>query len=418
MKTIYKLSWKMLKRNKTLNAYIIIQMAAVFAMTIFMVSSITSRFKYYSPFKDYIEKDGYFCNLTSATSILGKYVQKPSDISDSLNGVEASDVQASYRVNISEKNGDNMYSLFSYSYDEGLYNNWIPNIQDGKWLSDIDQKESEEIPVVVYDTNHSIEVGDVLEKQSIEYIVDEHGKEGNITKFFKLKVVGILDDDAEIVYYNKIEYGDCRDAFSSVKQITKDEGYETLYLFRNKDTRSANVFSMSSGIAFINISDSITKEMQDKNQEIILGITDNFMDLRTFKQNSNAYITEEINKLLPIFVCILLLTLIITVSVNAITTYKEITNFALYYICGITWKKTMLISFIHAVIQTVLALFTAIIGMLICSAASLLSNTVLEFHPLQILVCLAMICVNLIFAFIMPFIIIRNNTPKEILTSN
>ena len=156
MKTIYKLSWKMLKRNKTLNAYIIIQMAAVFAMTIFMVSSITSRFKYYSPFKDYIEKDGYFCNLTSATSILGKYVQKPSDISDSLNGVEASDVQASYRVNISEKNGDNMYSLFSYSYDEGLYNNWIPNIQDGKWLSDIDQKESEEIPVVVYDTNHSI----------------------------------------------------------------------------------------------------------------------------------------------------------------------------------------------------------------------------------------------------------------------
>ena len=408
----------MLKRNKTLNTYIIIQMAVVFAMTILIVSSITSRFQYYSPFKRYIEKDGYFCNLTSATSVLGKYVQKPSDISDALSGVEPSNVHASYRVNISEKAGDNMYSLFAYSYDEVLYNNWIPNIQEGKWLSNAEKMESEEIPVVVYDINHSIKVGDVLEKKSMDYIVDEQGKEGNITKYFKLKVVGILSDDAEIVYYNKTEHGDCRDAFSSVKQITMDEGYETLYLFRSEDTRSANVFSMSSGIAFINISDSITKEMQDKNQDIILGITDDFIELRTFKKNSSAYITEEVNKLLPIFVCILLLTLIITVSVNAITTYKEITNFALYYICGITWKKTMLISFIHAVIQTVLALFTAIIGMLICSAVSLLSNSVLEFHPLQILVCLAMICVNLMFAFIMPVIIIRNNTPKEILTSN
>ncbi len=418
MKTICKLSWKMLKRNKTLNAYIIIQMAVVFAMTIFMVSSITSRFKYYSPFEDYIEKDGYFCNLTSATSVLGKYVQKPSDISDALSGVAASDVQASYRVNISEKDGNNMYSLFAYSYDEGLYNNWIPNMQDGKWLSDIDQKESEEIPVVVYDINHSIEVGDVLEKQSIEYIVDELGKEGNITKLFKLKVVGILDDEAEIVYYNKVEYGDCRDAFSSVKQITKDEGYETLYLFRSIDTRSANVFSMSSGIAFINISDSITKEMQDKNQEIILGITEDFMELQTFKQNSSAYITEEVNRLLPIFICIFLLTIIITISVNAITTYKEISNFALYYICGLRWKGTMLISLIHAVFQTIISVFLAVISMIVCSFTDILADTVLGFHPIQIVVCFAMIFINLIFAFIMPFIIIRNNTPKEILTSN
>ncbi len=418
MKTICKLSWKMLKRNKTLNAYIIIQMAVVFAMAIFMVSSITSRFQYYSPFKDYIEKDGYFCNLTSATSVLGKYVQKPSDISDSLNGVNECDVQASYKVNISEKDADNMYSLFAYSYDEGLYNNWIPNMQEGKWLSDIDQKESEEIPVVVYDINHSIEVGDVLEKQSIDYILDDHGNEGNITKVFKLKVVGILDDDAEIVHYNKVEYDDCRDAFSSVKKITKNEGYETIYLFRSEDTRSAGIFSMSSGIAFINISDSITKEMQDENQIIILGITDNFMELPTFKQNSSDYITEEVNKLLPIFICIFLLTIIITISVNAITTYKEISNFALYYICGITWRGTMLISLIHAVIQTIVSVFLAVISMIVCSFTNILSDTVLEFHSIQIVVCFAMIFINLIFAFIMPFIIIRNNTPKEILTSN
>lgn len=418
MKTICKLSWKMLKRNKMLNAYIIIQMAVVFAMTIFMVSSITSRFQYYSPFKDYIEKDGYFCNLTSATSVLGKYVQKPSDISDALSGVEESDVQASYRVNISEKDGDNMYSLFAYSYDEGLYNNWIPNMQDGKWLSDIDQQESEEIPVVVYDINHSIKVGDVLEKRSIDYTVDDQGNEGNMIKFFKLKVVGLLDDDAEIVYYNKVEYGDCRDAFSSVKKITKNEGYETIYLFRSEDTRSAGIFSMSSGIAFINISDSITKEMQDENQMIILGITNNFMDLPIFKQNSSDYITEEVNKLLPIFICIFLLTIIITISVNAITTYKEISNFALYYICGMRWKGTMLISLIHAVIQTIFAVFLAVISMIVCSFTNILAATVLEFHPLQIVVCFAMILVNLIFAFIMPFIIIRNNTPKEILTSN
>lgn len=418
MKTICKLSWKMLKRNKTLNVYIIIQMAVVFAMTIFMVSSITSRFQYYSAFKDYIEKDGYFCNLTSATSVLGKYVQKPSDISDSLNGVKECDVQASYKVNISEKDADNMYSLFAYSYDEGLYNNWIPNMQDGKWLSDIDQKESEEIPVVVYNINHSIKVGDVLEKQSIEYIVDDQGNEGNITKVFKLMVVGILDDDAEIVHYNKVEYDDCRDAFSSVKKITKNEGYETIYLFRSEDTRSAGIFSMSSGIAFINISDSITKEMQDENQIIILGITDNFMDLPIFKQNSSDYITEEVNKLLPIFICIFLLTNIITISVNAITTYKEISNFALYYICGMRWKGTMLISLIHAVIQAIFAVFLAVISMIVFSFTNILADTVLEFHPIQIAVCFAMILVNLIFAFIMPFIIIRNNTPKEILTSN
>lgn len=418
MKNICKLSLKMLKRNKLLNIYIIIQMAIVFAMTIFRVSSLTSRYHYYLPFKKFIESDGYFCNLTSATTVLGKYVQSSSDISEAVYGAEESNVQASYRVNLSNIHEDNMYALFSYSYDEEIYNNWIPDMQEGNWLSDIKNSGSEEIPVVVYDTTHSMKLGDVLEKQSIDYIEDDQGNGKNEIKKIKLRIAGILSDDAEIVHYNELEYGDCRDIFSTVKDITEREGYETLYLFRSQDIHSADIFCMSSGIAFINTNGNISDELKNENQTIIIGITEDFMELKDFQKNSQKYITDEIKKIMPIFLCILLLTIIITISVNAITTYKEVTNYALYYICGLTWKKAMLISLIHAAFQTLLALFTAIISMLVCYFINIFSNTVLEFYPLQILVCLAMIIMNMIFAFIMPYIIIRNSTPREILTSN
>lgn len=413
MRNVLKLSWKMLKRNKLLNTYIIIQMAVVFSMTIFMVSSVVTRFKYYEPFKKYIDKGGWFYDLGLSDS--GAVFLSHDDAAEKLDGIDADDFHFSYHVSLYQTSFTGReYSAFAY--DEEMYINYKPRMKDGKWLSELDDKYTEgETPVVMYDHTNTIKIGDIIETGVYVY---DPSKNSSDKVLKKLRVVGLLNRDSKVVFYNSKGEKDCNSLYSSIEYIIERKSNEDVYLFREKDARREGHSIRAEGPAFINVSNNLSEEAYTKNKSLLDNSSNVFIELDELEKNSIKFIILEVQKLMPIFVCILLLTLIITVSVNAITTYKEITNFALYYICGITWKKTMLISFIHAVIQTVLALFTAIIGMSICSAASLLSNTVLEFHPLQILVCLAMICVNLIFAFIMPFIIIRNNTPKEILTSN
>ncbi len=416
MKTLFKLSLKSLRRNIVLNIYMIIQMSIVFTMTMFMVSSITSRYKYYNPFKEYIEKGGYFCDLTSATSVLGKYVQKSTDISDALSGVEEGDVQATYRVNIVDKDSTDLFSLCAYCYDRGLYDKWIPEMEMGTWLSELKPDKFNEIPVVVYDAEKKLKIGDIIEKQTIDYS-DDNNNSYSIREI-RLRVVGILSDDAEIIYYNNLKYDDYRDMYSSVNDITAKEGYDSVYLFRSEDIQYANVFSMSSGVAFINFSKLPSEEQQDDNNIIILGITERFIEMREFQNNSISYIMQEITKLLPIFICILLLAIIISVSINAITTYNEMRNYSIYYICGITWNKSLIISLFYTMIQTILSFSLALVTIILLTQFDVTNNVIIEFHPLQIATCFLVFVINLLFSLIMPYLIIKSNTPKGLLTRN
>ncbi len=416
MKNVIRLSFKMFKRNKALNFYIIIQMAVVFAMTIFMLSSIVSRYQYYTPFKDLIEQDGYFCVFSSDTIVIGDFVDEPTDISNAMHNVSESDVCGSYYVDIFEKTDDAIIPSIVCGYDKEIYSRYTPKLESGQWLSDISADATDAIPVVVYDEERDVNTGEIITKHTMYYYLDEEGNECSDFREVRLKVVGVLSNDSEIVYYNGEQNQDCRDIFASVDKILEERAETSIYLCRSQDARANDIFMMIDGVGFINTNDeNLTEEQYEKNRSIILGVTSNYVRLSDFKEFSLEFISAQVDKLLPIFVCILILTAVITASVNAITAYREISNFALYYICGMKWSSAMKISLLHAMLQTLIALALAIIGCVICNVFGIISNVILVFHPFHILVCLVMIIINLLLAFCLPYIIVKGNTPREIL---
>ena len=409
---LIKYSLRIFKRNKLLNFYIILQMTMVFVMTLFMVSSFVSRYQYYSPFSEYINQTGYFSKLSSATEILNNYADEPSDISSAMKNVSEDNVIASYRVNFES---NNKFAVSAFSYDNELYQKYSPQLKSGNWLNKIDDNNKYNgIPVVVYDNSNTISVGDILTEHYYDYSEsDESGnpKYDDVT----LEIIGILNPDSQVVHYNYNEYNDCRDIFSTASNIAESECSDILYFFRQEDILKADIFSMSDGISFIKT--SIGDDDSSKyNKKIVMGISERFFDLETFNNNSIRYLTQEIQKIFPIFICMLLLTLIVIISIDTIATYKELRNYAVIYICGMSWNRIILINMIYVLLQMLFSLILAVLLCTICDLFNLLSNVIFNFSLLQIIVCTGIIIVSTLSSLILPIGIIRRNTPKQILT--
>jgi len=215
--------------------------------------------------------------------------------------------------------------------------------------------------------------------------------------------------------YNYNEYNDCRDIFSTASNIAESECSDILYFFRQEDILKADIFSMSDGISFIKT--SIGDDDSSKyNKKIVMGISERFFDLETFNNNSIRYLTQEIQKIFPIFICMLLLTLIVIISIDTIATYKELRNYAVIYICGMSWNRIILINMIYVLLQMLFSLILAVLLCTICDLFNLLSNVIFNFSLLQIIVCTGIIIVSTLSSLILPIGIIRRNTPKQILT--
>ena len=67
--TLFKLAWHSFRRNLKINLLIIVQTIIALLISIAMVCSATSRYKYYLPFRDVLEGKGMFCTMQN---VMGK----------------------------------------------------------------------------------------------------------------------------------------------------------------------------------------------------------------------------------------------------------------------------------------------------------------------------------------------------------
>ena len=82
------------------------------------------------------------------------------------------------------------------------------------------------------------------------------------------------------------------------------------------------------------------------------------MDLSELNQNSIEYLKSDITLILPISLCILILTLINSVAVNAIQTKTNLKAYSIFFICGAKWKVGIIISLLNG-------LFTWLFGVVL-----------------------------------------------------
>ena len=136
-----------------------------------------------------------------------------------------------------------------------------------------------------------------------------------------------------------------------------------------------------------------------------------------FNRNNQKYVTEEIARILPLMVCIFILLIVSTVSLNGLSVKSQLKSFSIYYILGAKWRQCITINFISSIITSVIAIIIAATAANVINLMGLWSFTVVQFGTVQLLSCLIVIIINLLASLILPIAIIKSNTPKEIITS-
>ena len=135
-------------------------------------------------------------------------------------------------------------------------------------------------------------------------------------------------------------------------------------------------------------------------------------DISEIRQNSFAYIKEQLYVLLPIALCIFVLTLITTVSVISISVNSQLRTYAILYICGARWRQCAFISFVYSLI---ISLVSCILGAAALIVITHRTQTVIKYGRYEILSAFLVLMIFLVFSALIPHLILHGNRPKEIL---
>ena len=140
---LLKLGIKNLKHNLIMNLLLIIQMTVVLLLAVSMVSTIVTRFQYYTPLKKQLNSNGYFYYIEHGINpATGSTLRQTEELHDLLEG--ENEIFAAYSPWLSY----NDESVNFVSYDDQFIEAYTPEIESGKWF-DLNQDQSETVQLVV-----------------------------------------------------------------------------------------------------------------------------------------------------------------------------------------------------------------------------------------------------------------------------
>ena len=418
---LLKTAWNDFRKNSIVNIFIILQVAVSLIITAVMISAISVRSQYYTPFRDILTSNGIFIKFSSSPN----YDSSQMNIYDYLDNddilqecPDADHIYACHSMFGSIDSFHNGESFTLQSYDDEFIKRYQPELTDGRWLtSDI---ESNQIEIVVSENDYGVKVGDVLSLTGINY--------PNSTSFTG-KVVGIFQDDSKIIGGGLYDYGNSDMNFNSIyypfnhtieNQIFVLASYSAIQNITNHfvllfDTDYVVQPIISSVI--LTYPDNVSKEQIEADKEKLLQYgRANAISLDELNQNSIAYLLEKAEIFLPIIIILFILASVSSISSSALIVRKNLKNYSLYYISGLQWKNCSLVNLLYSIISLTIAVVVGFAVLFILPHTRLNDIVKIIWSPYIIGAFVVLIILQLLISMIMPLIIIGKNTPKQILT--
>lgn len=416
---LFKTAWNDFKKNIIMNIFIIVQVTVCLVLTAVMVSTISIRSQYYTPFKDLLTSNGIFLKFTSFPN----YDQTQMNIFDFLDNdailkecPDADNVYSCYNLFGQIDSFDPGESHMFQTYDDAWIERYQPEMTEGKWLSD--SVSSDQIEVVVSENDYGIDVGDEISFTAYNFPE---------SVVFTGKVVGKFKDNAKIIGWHLYNYGSTDMNFNNLYYPFNHQ-IEGQIAVLASHTAIQNIgkdvklqFDVDPAVqpiwsnVIITYPDDVSKEQieLDKNKLLQYGYA-NAVSLDEMDRNSKDYIMKEANMFLPIIVLLLVLAAVSVISSSALIARKSLNNYALYYVCGLQWKHCSVVNLLHSLISTVTSV---ILGLAVLIMIPHFTDSVqIIWSKYIVLSFTALILLQLMISMIMPMIIIGKNTPKQILT--
>lgn len=387
------------------NIFTALQLAVVFLILLSIVSSVQSRIKLYMPVKDYLEGDGvYSIGLSINNNIVNE-----NDMKKEYPEVES--VLCSYTPNASFSSGYDDGKFISYT-DE-IINMYAPELKTGKWFSQYDLSGDTVYGIANYGSG--IALNDTIKITSVTYDQKSDPTFTHpIEKNCNVKIIGILDEKAQV--------------FGADTYLTENDDYRNLYCNYDDSSKPLLLLSQSqlsrNGIEYtINQNKQIIRYKNGLSDEQIKNINKKFnsigyITLDKFKSASKLYVYEQIIKLLPLLICIVLLVIVSTVSISALNVKGGLRTYSIFYVCGSNRAQCLGVCLVNSILTAAMAVVISIVVMNIGSLSGLLGGTVIKTSIIGIFACAAAFIIQIACSMIMPVSLMSKGTLNDNLSSN
>ncbi len=306
-----------------------------------------------------------------------------------------------------------------WCYNKNVTELLDPAMAEGRWFDKSDY-ESDTLKAVAVYNEGVLSAGDVVTLKS--------GLDGATQE---VEIIGVIEND-ESLFYSTTDYRDYRDCFSAYDYESEEGrvililtdaqilGGEKDGLFDVLNFRLSPYFGFQrllSGETVIIFQDGATEEeiaafeVELKQNSKITGI----YPLSMLNKNSRQYIYEDVKKYLPIISCFFIFVLIAVSSAHIVSTKKNLENYAIFYMCGLSWKQCCAISFYTSVLLASASFVFLCVLYALLLAAGMMSilplDTLLLFIGLILLIDALFIAVS----WIMPYLITKNTSAVRIM---
>lgn len=404
-----------LKKYKFASALLILQITLMFIVSIAMTSSILSRYKEYAPFREALNTTGDYYSImygknpeTNLGSLSAKQLSSQLKGNPTVWGTYEVDFALKRSQPLSDPNAGDYYRNWTIensqciAYDDEWIKAYSPELEEGDWLS-TNPDDKHVIPVVISHNPYNYKVGSrfpVMLGAKYEY---------------EAVVVGVLQEGTK---YLSLTYP--RDNNVSARNLYRSYYYQIeekmLVLISEQAYERIVCPGMPNGQFLILYPNGISEEDRAWNDDYMKRVAEIMQRASTtekLRENSMTYIYSEVKKLLPIIISIFVMVITSLMSMTAIMTKRQLYTYAVYSICGLSWNKSAVFSFLYAVFVSVLALICTCCILLV--GKPFLKNTVIQMSMWHLPVISGIIVLFLATSMLFPITILYNHTPREVL---
>lgn len=423
---ILRTAWKTLRNSWAMNGVTVLQLSAALLVTAMMVSSICLRYSRYTPFKDFFQGRGSLAQYlllpyfpTQKLDDFGeiKLVETDADFSEFLSApVETLGLHALYahlEPKSDELASDSYYNIQLASMDGELIDRYTPSIAEGRWLTsnaDVDMPEA----VISYQTD-DWQVGDIV---TLHFTSNSsHDETLEYKKDVDVRIVGMLADGAEIPGRTGEITNDFRDFFAPWSREREDRSimllsYPQIEALDAKPATQQPYYPM----ILMHYTEPVTEEQCLADQQLMMqngaSVVFNLEDMDT---RSRTYLWQEIYNLLPIVVMLMILVAVSSISTTALATRRRLHDYAVYALSGLPWNRCILINAAQSVMTASAAAVMAFVGGAVISRSALKDTFYLHLNGWVLLVSGGVILLYLAVSLLMPYVMLRRNSVREIL---
>ena len=319
------------------NVFVVIQISVLLLVLCVSVTMLATIFRAYKPVQHMADKKGIY--VTS----FGYHGVNAKDIANGMKKVESVYSWGSTTLSNQDENAD----MITAVYPEDVLNDYAPDLSEGKWLTDADDKKGV-LPVVISENSYGWRTGSMLNFQQI----DESGK----TKNIKAEVVGVMEEGTNVIGHDfgqgQILQNDYRDIYSTYRY---EQEKSVLILIGEQKAKENGVTYTFNQDHFIVYQDDITKYEMSSNSHALkrtLGTgndgTTIDSSLQEFMKNTKHHLQKESMMYLPVLICVLIITIISIVNVCALNMSDDLYHNAIFSLLGLPWRRCVSFSVIQS----------------------------------------------------------------------